>query len=101
MHEAFSETKNLDQSLDNLEVFSPLFARSTRALKIVELAVEQKITSGRGPAGIAVAATYIASVLMDERRIQTEFAQTGKKTEVTIRNRYKELNFRFNFEIRL
>ena len=63
----------------------------TIALRIVELATEMKLTSGRGPAGIAAAATYVASVLTNERRTQGEFAQTGKITEVTIRNRYKEL----------
>ena len=50
-----------------------------------------KLTSGRGPTGIAAAASYIASVLVGERRTQREIAEIAKVTEVTIRNRYKEL----------
>jgi len=50
-----------------------------------------RLTSGRGPTGIAAAATYIASVLAGERRTQREIAEVANVTEVTIRNRYKEL----------
>ncbi|MEM4727558.1 MAG: transcription initiation factor IIB, partial [Candidatus Bathyarchaeia archaeon] len=64
-------------------------------------AIELKLTSGRGPAGIAAAATYIASLLMDERRTQGEIAKGAKVTEVTIRNRYKELTQKLNFKINL
>lgn len=71
------------------------------AMTILDQATELRLTSGRAPAGIAVAATYIASVLMDERRTQTGFAQIGKISEVNIRNRYKELIQKFNFEIEL
>ena len=71
------------------------------AMTILDKATELRLTSGRAPAGIAVAATYIASVLMDERRTQTELAQIGKITEVTIRNRYKELIQKFTIEIKL
>jgi transcription initiation factor TFIIB len=71
------------------------------AMMILDKATELRLTSGRAPAGIAGAATYIASVLMDERRTQTEFAQIGKITEVTIRNRYKELIQKFTIEIKL
>ncbi len=50
-----------------------------------------RLTSGRGPTGVAAAASYIASVLIGERRTQREIAEIAKVTEVTIRNRYKEL----------
>jgi len=61
------------------------------AIRILDIASELKLTSGRGPAGIAAAATYIASMLTDERRTQGEIAKGAQVTEVTIRNRYKEL----------
>ena len=61
------------------------------ANKILVTAGELKLTSGRGPTGIAAAASYIASVLVGERRTQREIAEIAKVTEVTIRNRYKEL----------
>jgi len=61
------------------------------ASKILKAARELKLTSGRGPTGIAAAASYIASVLTGERKTQREIAEIAQVTEVTIRNRYKEL----------
>lgn len=61
------------------------------AIKILEVARQMRLTSGRGPTGIAAAATYIATVLTNERKTQREIAEVANVTEVTIRNRYKEL----------
>jgi transcription initiation factor TFIIB len=61
------------------------------AYKILAAAKEAKLTSGRGPTGIAAASSYIASVLTGERKTQREIAEIANVTEVTIRNRYKEL----------
>ena len=69
------------------------------ALKIIDLATEMRLTSGRGPGGIAAAATYIASLLTDERRTQGEIARGAHVTEVTIRNRYKELTQKLNIRV--
>jgi len=69
------------------------------AHKILVAAKESKLTSGRGPTGIAAAASYIASVLTGERRTQREIAEIAQVTEVTIRNRYKELVQRLVFQM--
>ena len=61
------------------------------AHKALAVARSLKLTSGRGPTGIAAAASYIASVLTGERKTQREIAEIAQVTEVTIRNRYKEL----------
>jgi transcription initiation factor TFIIB len=61
------------------------------AHKILRGAKKQKLTSGRGAKGIAAAAGYIASIVSGEYRTQREFAETADLTEVTIRNRYKEM----------
>jgi transcription initiation factor TFIIB len=71
------------------------------AHKILSTARDLKLTSGRGPTGIAAAASYIASVLTGERKTQREIAEIAQVTEVTIRNRYKELVERLMFEISL
>jgi transcription initiation factor TFIIB len=71
------------------------------AHKIIATAKELKLTSGRGPTGIAAAASYIASVLTGERKTQREIAEIAQVTEVTIRNRYKELVNRLMFEVSL
>jgi len=71
------------------------------AHKILAAAKELKLTSGRGPTGIAAAASYIASVLTGERKTQREIAEIAQVTEVTIRNRYKELVERLMFQMSL
>ncbi len=71
------------------------------AQKILITARDLKLTSGRGPTGIAAAASYIASVLTGERKTQREIAEIAQVTEVTIRNRYKELVERLMFEVEL
>jgi transcription initiation factor TFIIB len=67
------------------------------AHRILFVAKELKLTSGRGPTGMAAAASYIASVLTGERKTQREIAEIAQVTEVTIRNRYKELVDRLQF----
>jgi len=71
------------------------------AHKILIAAKELKLTSGRGPTGIAAAASYIASTLTGERKTQREIAEIAQVTEVTIRNRYKELVERLMFIVDL
>jgi len=63
----------------------------TKTLEILGNAANKELTSGRGPTGLAAASLYIASVLCGERRTQREVSQIAGVTEVTIRNRYKEL----------
>jgi len=62
-----------------------------KTLEILGHAANHELTSGRGPTGLAAASLYISSVLCGERRTQREVAEISGVTEVTIRNRYKEL----------
>ena len=71
------------------------------ASKILSAARELRLTSGRGPKGIAAAATYIASTLTGQTMTQREIAEIAQVTEVTIRNRYKEMIRRLLFVISL
>jgi transcription initiation factor TFIIB len=64
----------------------------SKAIEIIHLANDQELTSGKGPTGLAAAALYIASVLLGERKTQRDIAEISNVTEVTIRNRYKELS---------
>jgi len=73
----------------------------TIALRALQVAGRMRLTSGRGPTGIAAAATYIASVLAGEKRTQREIAEIANVTEVTIRNRYKELLDRLEICVKL
>ena len=63
----------------------------SRAVEILEHARRWELTSGRGPTGIAAAALYVSSLIHGEKRTQREVADVAGVTEVTIRNRYKEL----------
>ncbi len=71
------------------------------ALKILKKAESSELTSGRGPAGIAAAALYVAALLNDEKKTQREVADVAGITEVTIRNRYKELLEKLGMEEKL
>ena len=63
-----------------------------KAIEIINDSIKMEITSGRGPTGIAAAAIYIASVLCDEKTTQRDISEVAGVTEVTIRNRYKEMS---------
>ncbi len=61
------------------------------ALKIISVAKKCGLTSGKGPRGVAAASLYIASILLDERKTQKEVSRKVDVSEVTIRNRYRDL----------
>ena len=71
----------------------------SRTIEILRQAAERELTSGRGPTGVAAAAIYVACILGGERRTQREVAVVAGVTEVTIRNRYKELAEKLDIEI--
>jgi transcription initiation factor TFIIB len=61
------------------------------ARKILKQAANLRLTIGRAPEGISAACIYLACRLTDTPRTQGEIAKAAQITEVTIRNRYKEL----------
>jgi len=63
----------------------------SKAVEILGMAEKAELTSGRGPTGIAAASLYVAALINAEKRTQREVADIAGVTEVTIRNRYKEL----------
>lgn len=70
----------------------------SKAIEILEKAQKIELTSGRGPTGIASAALYVSALIHGEKRTQREVADVAGVTEVTIRNRYKELLEELNLE---
>ena len=73
----------------------------SKAISILQKAGDKGLTSGRGPTGVAAAAIYIASVLHGTRKTQREVADVAGVTEVTIRNRYKELTEHLDIDVTL
>ncbi|MBU4242218.1 MAG: hypothetical protein KKF52_03225, partial [Nanoarchaeota archaeon] len=70
----------------------------SKAVEILEMAQKSELTSGRGPTGIAAASLYVAALINNEKRTQREVADIAGVTEVTIRNRYKELLKKLNLK---
>jgi len=61
------------------------------AVKILQEAKRKRITSGKDPIGVAAAVLYIACQLKGKNVTQMEIAEAADVTEVTIRNRKKDL----------
>ncbi len=70
-----------------------------RADEIIKMAEEKELISGKGPTGLAAASIYIASIQKNQRRTQREVADVAAVTEVTVRNRYKELVDELDLEV--
>ncbi len=64
-------------------------AREARSL--LDAATEAGTISGKSPVGLAAAAVYAAALLTNEKVTQSEVSEVADISEVTIRNRYKEL----------
>jgi transcription initiation factor TFIIB len=71
------------------------------AKMILHQASLMKLTSGRGPAGIAAACVYISTKITGDFRTQADIAKQAQVTEVTIRNRYKELVKFLELEVKI
>ncbi|MFW6072384.1 MAG: transcription initiation factor IIB [Thermoplasmatota archaeon] len=69
------------------------------AKNIIDKAEDRELISGKGPTGLAAASIYIASINANERRTQREVADVAAVTEVTVRNRYKELVEKLDIDI--
>ena len=97
----------LDIPLTNPVHYIPRFASELnlsgevqeKGRQILEEAIDKGLISGRGPTGVAAAAVYIAGLLRGERRTQKEVANVAGVTEVTIRNRYRELKKRLDIDV--
>ena len=61
------------------------------AVNLLRQAKQKGLTGGKDPKGLAAAALYLAGILVGERRTQREIATVTSVTEVTVRNRYKDL----------
>jgi transcription initiation factor TFIIB len=59
--------------------------------KILDYAMKLRILGGKDPSGLAAAALYIAAIKNHEKKTQRDVATVASITEVTVRNRYKDL----------
>ncbi|MFX1492053.1 MAG: transcription initiation factor IIB family protein [Promethearchaeota archaeon] len=71
------------------------------AIRILDAAHKKLIISGKAPSGLAAASIYLASIIEGHRSTQREIADVANVTEVTIRNRYKELVNKLNLQMKI
>jgi len=71
------------------------------ALNLMSETFHSKTFDGKAPAGLAAAFVYISSVLLGERAPQREIAEAAEVTEVTVRNRSREILNNFLIRQRL
>ncbi len=62
-----------------------------KTIEILGEAEDKDVSVGKGPVGLVAASIYISATLLGRRRTQKEIADVTGVTEVTIRNRYKEI----------
>jgi transcription initiation factor TFIIB len=90
---------NLEVKPADPESYVPRFASDLelsdeverRARELIEAARQDGILSGKSPVGLAAAAVYASALLCNEKVTQSEVSEVADISEVTIRNRYKEL----------
>ncbi len=90
---------NLEVKPADPESYVPRFASDLelsdeverRARELIEAAREDGILSGKSPVGLAAASVYASALLCNEKVTQSEVSEVADISEVTIRNRYKEL----------
>ncbi len=69
------------------------------AVDIARKINDGSIVDGKAPNGLAAAYLYMASILLGVRMLQPDISSISKVTEVTVRNRYREIIS--NYKIRI
>jgi transcription initiation factor TFIIB len=67
------------------------------AVDIMKKVTKSGISAGKDPMGLAASVLYIACLNTGEGRTQTDIADAAGVTEVTVRNRYKNLKDQLAF----
>jgi transcription initiation factor TFIIB len=69
------------------------------AIALLTYAKKQFAVTGKAPKGMAAAALYIASIMTKQKITQRDIAKASGVTEVTVRNRYKQLKHDLNISV--
>ena len=67
-----------------------------QAINIMNDVTKKEISAGKDPMGIAATVLYLSCLKTGENRNQIDIANAAGVTEVTIRNRFKDLKRQFN-----
>jgi transcription initiation factor TFIIB len=67
-----------------------------QAINIMNDVTKKEISAGKDPMGIAATVLYLSCLKTGENRSQIDIANAAGVTEVTVRNRFKDLKRQFN-----
>ena len=62
-----------------------------QAVEIMSNVMKEEISAGKDPMGLAASVLYLSSIKSGEAVTQTSVAKAAGVTEVTVRNRFKDL----------
>ena len=71
------------------------------ALEISQKTKNNNLADGKAPNGIAAAYLYVASILLGQSVLQRDVSSVAGVTEVTIRNRCKEILASYKLKVTL
>jgi transcription initiation factor TFIIB len=71
------------------------------AIEIADKTKDRNLADGKAPNGIAAAYLYVASILLGQSVLQRDISSVSGVTEVTIRNRCKEILTSFKLKVAL
>jgi len=92
----------MDKYISKIANLSKTEVRVERlALEIAEKIKDSSIADGKAPNGIAAAYLYVASILLGQNVLQRDISSIAGVTEVTIRNRCKEILTCYRLKITL
>ena len=92
----------MDKYISKIANMTDIDTRIERlSLEIAEKTKDRNIADGKAPNGIAAAYLYIASILLGQSVLQRDISSVSGVTEVTIRNRCKEILTSFKLKITL
>ena len=90
--QVITPTVTMDKYISKIANLTKTDGRIERlALEIAEKSQVNQVTDGKAPNGIASAYLYIASILLGQSILQRDVSTVSGITEVTIRNRVKEI----------
>lgn len=92
----------MDRYISKIANITQTDARVERlALEIAEKTKDNHLADGKAPNGIAAAYLYVASVLLGQNVLQRDVSSIAGVTEVTIRNRCKEILTSYKLKVTL
>jgi transcription initiation factor TFIIB len=61
------------------------------AIDVMSNVTKKEISAGKNPMGLAATVLYISCIKTGEHRTQKDIAEAARITDVTLRNRFKDL----------